>query len=57
MKTHFVSPKILLMSGGAEFGSETSSFISMTSLISKEQKYSKNLVKTIRALKPNLVII
>lgn len=57
MRTVIENPKILLLSGGAEFCSTEVKLISMDTVLNQEAEFNRILVKKITSIKPEIVLV
>eukprot|EP00359_Climacostomum_virens_P007730 CAMPEP_0204905326 /NCGR_PEP_ID=MMETSP1397-20131031/5360_1 /ASSEMBLY_ACC=CAM_ASM_000891 /TAXON_ID=49980 /ORGANISM="Climacostomum Climacostomum virens, Strain Stock W-24" /LENGTH=1081 /DNA_ID=CAMNT_0052074199 /DNA_START=1491 /DNA_END=4736 /DNA_ORIENTATION=- len=57
MRIHIKNPKILVLSGGAEFCSAEIKLISMDTVLDQEAEFNRILVKKITSIKPDVVFV
>lgn len=57
MTKSFENPKLLILEGSTDFGSSDKKLVAMHKLVDQEENYTKILVKRIKSMGPNVVLI
>ncbi|CAG9319607.1 unnamed protein product [Blepharisma stoltei] len=57
MTKAFDKPKLLILSGSADFGGSEKKLVAMHKLVDQEENYTKIMVKKIKSMGPNIILI